>query len=58
MSINLSIESRCPARFINTIGDHAQEVCSLAEAVVESDMEKHGMIFPSKVDWETGEILA
>ena len=50
--------TRCPARLINIIGDHAQEVCSLAEAVVEADMEKNGLILPSKVDEETGEILA
>ena len=48
----------CPARLINIIGDHAQEVCDLAEQVVEADMARNGKIFPSKVDWETGEIIA
>jgi len=38
------------------IGFHAQEVCGLAEAVVEADMEKNGLILPPKVDEETGEI--
>ncbi len=50
--------TRCPARMINIIGDHAQEVCLLAEEVVEADMNKHGRIMPSKVDRDTGEILA
>lgn len=48
----------CPTRLINIIGDHAQEVCDLAEQVVAADMEKNGMSLPSKVDWDTGEIIA
>ena len=50
--------TRCPARLINIIGDHAQEVCDLAREVVEADMEKNRLPLPSKVDEDTGEIIA
>ncbi len=40
----------CPARLINIIGDHAQEVCGLAQAVVEADMERLNKTFPSNED--------
>ena len=50
--------ARCPARLIGIIGDHAQEVYSLAKAIVETDTEKHGMVFPSKLNWKTEEKLS
>lgn len=40
----------CPARLINIIGDHAEEICNLAQEVVEADMARLNMAFPSNVD--------
>ena len=46
----------CPARLINIIGDHAEEICDLAREVVEADMARLNKEFPSNVDGSMGDV--
>lgn len=46
----------CPARLINIIGDHAEEICDLAREVVEADMARLNKEFPSNVDGAMGDV--